>query len=83
MDKPSDLDVACVLGMGFPAWRGGVIFYGDLVGAAHIEKRLDQLAAKYPDAAGFFRPCDYLRACARSGAKLAEGPQELTPRARL
>lgn len=33
VDKPADLDVASVMAMGFPAWRGGIVFYGDLVGA--------------------------------------------------
>lgn len=41
VDKPSDLDISTVLGMGFPAYRGGVIFYGDLCGAAYVAKRLD------------------------------------------
>ena len=31
VDKPSDLDVASVLAMGFPAARGGLIFWADLV----------------------------------------------------
>lgn len=68
--------------MGFPAWRGGVVFYGDLCGAAYVEMRLDQLMAKYPNHAAFFRPCDYLRVCAKSGSKLADGPQGAA-RARL
>ena len=33
VDKPADLDVAMVMGMGFPAFRGGLIFWADLVGA--------------------------------------------------
>ncbi len=33
VDKPADLDVCSVMAMGFPAWRGGIVFYGDLVGA--------------------------------------------------
>lgn len=33
VDKPADLDVATVMSMGFPAYRGGVVFYGDIVGA--------------------------------------------------
>lgn len=30
VDKPADLDVATVMSMGFPAWRGGLNFWGDL-----------------------------------------------------
>lgn len=33
MEKAADLDVAMVMGMGFPAFRGGLIFWADLVGA--------------------------------------------------
>lgn len=40
VDKPSDLDVAAVLGMGFPPYRGGLIKFADLVGAKHIVARL-------------------------------------------
>ena len=40
VDKPSDLDVAAVLGMGFPPYRGGLIKFADLVGAKHIVDRL-------------------------------------------
>jgi hypothetical protein len=33
VDKPADLDVAAVMAMGFPPYRGGLIFWADLVGA--------------------------------------------------
>ena len=36
VDKPADLDVATVLAMGFPPYRGGLIFWGDLVGAGAV-----------------------------------------------
>lgn len=36
VDKPADLDVAMVMGMGFPAFRGGLIFWADLVGAGAL-----------------------------------------------
>lgn len=36
MEKPADLDVAMVMGMGFPAFRGGLIFWADLVGAGGL-----------------------------------------------
>lgn len=46
VDKPADLDVATVMSMGFPATKGGLIFWADLVGAAYIVKRLEQFAAQ-------------------------------------
>jgi hypothetical protein len=41
VDKPSDLDVAAVLGMGFPPYRGGLIKFADLAGPKHIVQRLE------------------------------------------
>ena len=46
VDKPADLNVATVMSMGFPASKGGLIFWADLVGAAYIVKRLEQFAAQ-------------------------------------
>lgn len=75
MDKPADLDVASVMAMGFPAPRGGLIFWADLVGAGYITKRLNQWAAQFESVglAGFFRPCAYLEKAAREGTKLEAG----------
>lgn len=56
-DKPSDLDVASVMGMGFPAYRGGVIFWSDIIGSKHICARLDDWSRKYGN---FYRPSAYL-----------------------
>eukprot|EP00195_Chlamydomonas_chlamydogama_P011374 CAMPEP_0202900968 /NCGR_PEP_ID=MMETSP1392-20130828/12462_1 /ASSEMBLY_ACC=CAM_ASM_000868 /TAXON_ID=225041 /ORGANISM="Chlamydomonas chlamydogama, Strain SAG 11-48b" /LENGTH=718 /DNA_ID=CAMNT_0049587441 /DNA_START=176 /DNA_END=2332 /DNA_ORIENTATION=+ len=74
VEKPADLDVATVMSMGFPPYKGGLIFWADLVGAAYIEKRLNQMAQQVgPQLAGFFKPSSYLSQCARSGRKLGEG----------
>ena len=45
VDKPSDLDVAAVLGMGFPPYRGGLIKFADLTGPKHIVQRLEARTA--------------------------------------
>ena len=34
--RPSDIDVVWVYGYGWPAWRGGPMFYADQLGLAHI-----------------------------------------------
>lgn len=75
VDKPSDLDVATVMAMGFPPYRGGLVHWADHVGAATIAAKLDALAARFEPHgfAGFFRPCTYLRRCAETGAKLGGG----------
>jgi len=38
--RPSDIDVIYVNGYGFPAWRGGPMFYADSVGLKHIASRI-------------------------------------------
>ncbi|KAI8468942.1 MAG: ClpP/crotonase-like domain-containing protein [Monoraphidium minutum] len=75
VDKPADLDVASVMAMGFPPYRGGLIFWADLVGAPKIVAALDALAAKFgpTGAGGFFVPCEYLRSAAAAGRKLSAG----------
>lgn len=75
VDKPADLDVASVMAMGFPAARGGLVFWGDHVGAKTVCATLRRLAAALPPVAGFFEPCEYLVQCAESGCKLGVGPK--------
>nr|CAB3465481.1 unnamed protein product [Digitaria exilis] len=66
--KASDLDVASVMGMGFPSYRGGVMFWADSLGAKYVYARLEAWSKDYGD---FFKPCEYLAARARQGASLA------------
>mmetsp|Transcript_20088 Transcript_20088/g.50614 ORF Transcript_20088/g.50614 Transcript_20088/m.50614 type:complete len:723 (+) Transcript_20088:227-2395(+) len=73
VDKPSDLDISVVFGMGFPAYRGGPIKWADLVGPSRVCERLDAFAQLLPQHAGFFKPCEYLRQCASSGTPLSKG----------
>lgn len=78
--KASDLDVAAVMGMGFPPFRGGLIKWADTVGAAAIVARLEQLAAVY---GGLYAPCAYLKACAAKGVPLAVGPKAAGAKSKL
>lgn len=57
------------------AHRGGLIFWADLVGARTIVLKLSKLADQFRSAglAGFFEPCDYLKAAAASGRRLSDG----------
>lgn len=68
VSKGSDLDIASVMGMGFPPYRGGIVFWGDLVGAKRIATRLNQLAQAYGN---FFKPCAWLEHCASTGQPLS------------
>jgi 3-hydroxyacyl-CoA dehydrogenase len=47
--RASDIDVIWVYGYGFPAYRGGPMFYADLIGLAKIAERLSTAAARTGD----------------------------------
>ncbi|KAI5058429.1 hypothetical protein GOP47_0026599 [Adiantum capillus-veneris] len=68
VSKGSDLDIASVMGMGFPAYRGGLVFWADSLGASYIAARLKELTKLYGD---FFKPCSWLKHCASNGLKLS------------
>ncbi|KAH7445114.1 hypothetical protein KP509_02G107300 [Ceratopteris richardii] len=68
VSKASDLDIASIMGMGFPAYRGGIVFWADLIGAKHIASRLNQLYKTYGN---FFKPCAWLEHCAATGQPLS------------
>ena len=74
--KAADVDVASVLGMGFPPFRGGILHWADQIGAKKIYARLTEFGKKY---GGLYEPCAYLTNCAHQGKPIAEGPS----RARL
>src|SRR5690348_3810424 len=42
--RPGDIDLIWINGYGFPAWRGGPMFYADQVGLANVRDRLAHLA---------------------------------------
>ncbi|XP_009129069.1 peroxisomal fatty acid beta-oxidation multifunctional protein AIM1 [Brassica rapa] len=67
--RASDLDVASVLGMSFPSYRGGIIFWADTVGPKYIYERLKRLSETY---GGFFKPSRYLEERAMNGMLLSE-----------
>lgn len=51
----SELDLAMVMGAGFPPFRGGLIRYLERRGIANVFERMTQLAASHDR----FTPCDY------------------------
>ncbi|HUC66672.1 MAG TPA: 3-hydroxyacyl-CoA dehydrogenase NAD-binding domain-containing protein [Stellaceae bacterium] len=67
--RPSDIDVIYLAGYGFPAWRGGPMFYADTVG-------LDQVYAdvrRFHETHGYFwRPAPLLERLARDGKRFAD-----------
>lgn len=66
--KASDLDIASIMGMGFPPYRGGIIFWADTLGTSYVHKRLEEWTKTYGD---FFKPCSYLTECSDKGIALS------------
>ncbi|XP_051152677.1 glyoxysomal fatty acid beta-oxidation multifunctional protein MFP-a [Andrographis paniculata] len=66
--KASDLDISAVMGMGFPPYRGGVMFWADSIGSKYIYSRLEEWSKSY---GGVFKPCSYLAERAARGAPLS------------
>jgi 3-hydroxyacyl-CoA dehydrogenase len=47
--RPGDIDVIWVYGYGWPAWRGGPMYYADRLGLGHVRERLALYAARSGD----------------------------------
>lgn len=69
VDRAGDVDVASILGMGFPAHRGGILWWADSIGARVVH---DALAAWHERfGVGLYRPSEHLARTAASGAALS------------
>ncbi|MGR3530971.1 MAG: 3-hydroxyacyl-CoA dehydrogenase NAD-binding domain-containing protein, partial [Sulfitobacter sp.] len=66
--RPSDIDVVWLNGYGWPADKGGPMFYGDMVGAQAVLDVMEKLGAEDPE----FAPADLLRDLAKNGGKFTE-----------
>ncbi|GMI80114.1 MULTIFUNCTIONAL PROTEIN 2, multifunctional protein 2 [Hibiscus trionum] len=66
--KAADLDIAAVMGMGFPPYRGGIMFWADSLGSNYIYSRLEEWSKMYGE---FFKPCAFLAERAAKGASLS------------
>jgi 3-hydroxyacyl-CoA dehydrogenase len=66
--RPSDIDVVWLNGYGWPADKGGPMFYGDMVGAQAVLDVMERLGAQDPA----FGPAQLLRDLAKSGGKFTE-----------
>ncbi|MEL0628506.1 3-hydroxyacyl-CoA dehydrogenase NAD-binding domain-containing protein [Psychromonas aquatilis] len=64
VENAGQLDLAMVMGTGFPAWRGGLCRWADNVGCAEVAKRLDALQQTVGSR---YQAATYLRTCAKQG----------------
>lgn len=63
-DRPLYLDLALLLGIGFPDHRGGVLRYADQSGLGRLVDRMEELRERYGER---FRPCTELSTRAAAG----------------
>jgi 3-hydroxyacyl-CoA dehydrogenase len=62
--RSSDIDLVYVNGYGFPAWRGGPMFYADTVGLARVYERISEFHRVH---GAFWTPAPLLERLAREG----------------
>ncbi|CAM5787058.1 3-hydroxyacyl-CoA dehydrogenase NAD-binding domain-containing protein [Ottowia pentelensis] len=67
--RASDIDLIYVNGYGFPAWRGGPMFYADTVGLATVYQRICQFHAQH---GAFWTPAPLLKKLAEEGSSFKE-----------
>jgi len=65
--RSSDIDIVYLNGYGFPAFRGGPMFYADQVGLAQVARDLKRIAARAGAEADFWAPAALLERLAREG----------------
>ena len=65
----AELDLAMIMGTGFPPFRGGLLRYADSIGLDKVVARLDELAAKHGKR---FQPYEGLRKRAASGGRFTQ-----------
>ena len=70
-DRPGDIDVVYVQGYGFPAWRGGPMFYAHQRGLANILETLRRLQARY-GGTEYLRPAPLLVCMVRRNIQVTD-----------
>jgi 3-hydroxyacyl-CoA dehydrogenase len=67
--RSGDIDVIYLTGYGFPAWRGGPMFYADTLGLDNVHADV----MRFHEAHGFFwRPAPLLEKLAREGKRFGD-----------
>jgi 3-hydroxyacyl-CoA dehydrogenase/enoyl-CoA hydratase/3-hydroxybutyryl-CoA epimerase/3-hydroxyacyl-CoA dehydrogenase/enoyl-CoA hydratase/3-hydroxybutyryl-CoA epimerase/enoyl-CoA isomerase len=61
--EPADVDMGLILGIGFPAWRGGILRWADTLGLRAILERLKRYESLGPR----FQPTEAMRRLAAEG----------------
>jgi len=69
VQRASDIDLIYVNGYGFPAWRGGPMFYADTVGLPKVYQRIRQFHEQHGE---FWQPAPLLKRLAEAGKTFAK-----------
>jgi 3-hydroxyacyl-CoA dehydrogenase len=60
-----DIDIVYLNGYGFPAWRGGPMFYADTVGLDNVLARVEEFEARH--GSDLWSPAPLLKQLAQEG----------------
>jgi 3-hydroxyacyl-CoA dehydrogenase len=71
--RASDIDTIYVNGYGFPAWRGGPMWYADRVGLQTVYARMLEFQEKFGE---FWRPANLLQKLAEQGTGFYESSKQ-------
>jgi 3-hydroxyacyl-CoA dehydrogenase len=63
-DRPQDMDLALIYGLGFPPYRGGILRYADKWGLKNVCQNLIDLEKQYGPR---FKPADLIKEMAEKG----------------
>lgn len=66
ISKPEYLDMALIMGTGYPPFRGGLLKYADDLNISYVVDRLNEFAKKYGTR---FTPCDRLKEMQKQNRK--------------
>jgi len=70
--RSSDIDIVYLNGYGFPAYRGGPMFYADQLGLHEVVRDLKRIAHTAGGAAEFWQPAGLLRRLAAEGQSFSQ-----------
>jgi 3-hydroxyacyl-CoA dehydrogenase len=70
--RSSDIDIVYINGYGFPAWRGGPMFYADQVGLHTVARALKRISAGAGTEAPFWEPAPLLQQLALEGRTFSQ-----------
>ncbi len=70
--RASDIDVVWAAGYGFPAYRGGPMFYADTIGLKAVSGAFKDFAQRFGDGYGYWTPAPLLVKLADDGQTFAE-----------